>query len=148
MRGRAGPSGFQQTPYREAIQNSCAAPMFLYCSGVRDPFTQAAARRMRSAPTSNEAKLWNLLRGRLLDGLKFRRQAPIGRYIADFVCYQRRLIVEADGPFHEENGAHDVARDEWLREQGFLVLRFPNEMIATNKDAVLSAIREAAGTSG
>ena len=115
---------------------------------MRDPFTQSLAKRMRRNPTSNEAKLWELLRGRQLDGLKFRRQAPIGRYVADFVCYQRRLIIEADGPLHEENGAHDMARDAWLREQGFRVLRFPNAKIATNKDAVLSAIRRAVGTAG
>jgi len=113
---------------------------------MRDPYTQAAACRMRSNPTANEAKLWELLRGRQLDGLKFRRQAPIGRYVADFVCYQRRLIVEADGPHHEENAAHDLARDAWLRDQGFLVLRLPNEMIATDKGAVLSAIRAAVKT--
>jgi very-short-patch-repair endonuclease len=115
----------------------------MYCSLMRDPYTQAVARRMRRNPTANEAKLWELLRGHRLDGLKFRRQAPIGRYIADFVCYQRRLIVEADGPHHEENAAHDLARDAWLRDQGFLVLRLPNEMIATDKGAVLSAIRAA-----
>jgi len=99
---------------------------------------------MRRNLTSNEAKLWELLRGRQLDGLKFRRQAPIGRYVADFVCYQRRLIVEADGPQHEDDATHDLERDAWLRDQGFLVLRIPNEMIATNKDAVLGAIRRTA----
>jgi hypothetical protein len=60
----------------------------------------------------------------------------------------RRLIVEADGPQHEDNGAHDVARDAWLREQGFQVLRFPNELIATNADAVLNTIRKAVGIAG
>jgi len=113
---------------------------------MRDRFTQSLAKQMRRNPTANEAKLWELLRGHRLDGLKFRRQAPIGRYVADFVCYQRRLIVEADGPHHEDNAAHDLARDAWLRDQGFLVVRIPNEMIATDKDAVLSAIRKAADT--
>jgi len=115
---------------------------------MHDRFTQSLAKQMRRNPTSNEAGLWELLRRRQLNGLKFRRQAPIGRYVADFVCYQRRLIVEADGPQHEDNGAHDLVRDTWLRDQGFLVLRFPNEMIATNKDAVLNAIRQAADSRG
>ena len=109
--------------------------------------TLAHARRMRSAPTSNEAKLWNSLRRRALGGLKFRRQAPIGPYVADFVCYGPRLIVEADGPFHEDC-AHDAVRDAWLVQQGFRVLRFPNEAIATDHQAVLAAILRAAQTGG
>jgi very-short-patch-repair endonuclease len=115
---------------------------------MRDRFTQSLAKQMRRNPTANEAKLWELLRGHRLDGLKFRRQAPVGRYVADFVCYQRRLIVEADGPLHEENAAHDLARDAWLRDQGFFVLRIPNEMISTDKQAVLSALRKAADARG
>jgi very-short-patch-repair endonuclease len=86
-----------------------------------------------------EAKLWELLRGRRLEGLKFRRQVPIGRYVADFVCYRHRLIIEADGPFHED----DTERDAWLRSQGFRILRFPNAMIAGDKGAVLGAIQRA-----
>jgi very-short-patch-repair endonuclease len=107
------------------------------------------ARKMRSAPTSNEAALWKLLRGRRLENLKFRRQVLVGSYIADFLCYRHRLIIEADGPFHEHE--RDEKRDAWLRGEGFRVIRFSNEMIATNKDAVLAEIVravEAPGTFG
>jgi len=96
---------------------------------------------MRAAPTWAEARLWELLRGRRLEGLKFRRQAPIGRFVADFVCYRHRLIIEADGPFHD--GEADVARDAWLSSQGFRILRFPNAMIAGDTGAVLGAIQRA-----
>jgi len=104
-----------------------------------------AARRMRKAPASNEARLWSLLRNRQVGSLKFRRQVPIRPYIADFVCYSRRLIVEADGPFH---GDHDEPRDAWLRDQGFRILRFPNEMIASDHQSVLAAILGAIETRG
>jgi len=100
---------------------------------------RSLARHMRAAPTMAEAKLWELLRGRRFEGLKFRRQAPIGRYVADFVCYRHRLIIEADGPFHDD----DTERDAWLSGQGFRILRFPNDMIVGDKGAVLGAIQRA-----
>jgi very-short-patch-repair endonuclease len=84
--------------------------------------------------------LWRLLRDRRLDGLKFRRQRPIGRYVADFVCLRHRLIVEADGPHHD--AARDAVRDAWLSGQGFRVLRFSNGEVA-NSDRVLGLILEA-----
>ena len=99
----------------------CADQMFLYCSCMPDAPKRSLARHMRRAPTSSEAKLWELLRGRRLEGLKFRRQAPVGRYVADFVCYRHRLIIEADGPFHDD----DAERDAWLSSQGFRIVRFP-----------------------
>jgi very-short-patch-repair endonuclease len=64
----------------------------------RAPSKLAFAKQMRRAPTWNERALWKLLRDRKLEGLRFRRQVPLGKYIADFVCLQRRLIIEADGP--------------------------------------------------
>ena len=87
-----------------------------------------------------EQLLCRLLRDRRLDGLKFRRQLPIGRYVADFVCLRHRLIVEADGPYHDE--ARDAERDTWLRSQGFRVLRFKNAEV-NNPDRVLGLILEA-----
>lgn len=101
------------------------------------------AKKMRRAPSWNERVLWKLLRDRKLEGLKFRRQVPIGRYIADFVCLQRRLIVEADGPHHEDS-LHDLERDEWLASQGFRVIRFPNTEIEMRPAAVLGAVVAAA----
>jgi very-short-patch-repair endonuclease len=98
------------------------------------------AKRMRRAPTVQEARLWDELRGRKLGGFKFRRQAPIGPYVADFVCLERRLIVEADGPFHFDDGERDI----WLRANGYRVLRFSNQQIAAGLDDVLTAILTAA----
>ena len=104
---------------------------------------RALARSMRKAPVATEALLWKLLRDRQLEGLKFRRQVPIGRYVADFVCLRHRLIVEADGPLHEDS-LHDLERDAWLREEGFKVLRFKNSEIHRDRWRVLKAIKNAA----
>jgi very-short-patch-repair endonuclease len=99
----------------------------------------AFARQLRAGQTFNERALWKLLRDRRLDGLKFRRQVPLGRYVADFVCFRHRLIVEADGPTHEDS-LHDVERDAWLASQGFRVMRFQNRSIEDAPTAVLDAI--------
>ncbi len=87
-----------------------------------------------------EPVLWDLLRDRRLHGLKFRRQVPIGIYIADYVSQRHRLIGEADGPFHEERPAHDAERDAWLRRQGFVVLRFANREIDLRPHEVVAKI--------
>ena len=102
------------------------------------PLKRALARTLRKQPAVTERLLWTLLRDRRLDGLKFRRQVPIGRYIVDFQCLRHRLIVEADGPLHDP--AYDAERDTWLRGQGFRVLRFSNGDIIGNRDDVLAAI--------
>jgi very-short-patch-repair endonuclease len=91
-----------------------------------------------------EPALWALLRDRRLEGLKFRRQVPIGNYIADFVCLRHRLIIEADGPFHDERAAYDAERDAWLHGQGFVVLRFPNGVIDSRPHTVIAEILETA----
>ena len=101
---------------------------------------------MRKSPTSNEAKLWQMLRRRQVGDLRFRRQAPIGPYIVDFVCLRHRLIIEADGPFHD--AADDARRDGWLKAQGFGILRFSNESIATDPNSVLAAIMAAVEARG
>jgi very-short-patch-repair endonuclease len=98
---------------------------------------------MRREPTFTERKLWALLRNRRLEDLKFRRQVPVGPYVADFVCLSRRLIVEADGPMHDATA--DAERDAWLQGQRFQVMRFTNAMITLYPDQVLDEIRRAAG---
>jgi very-short-patch-repair endonuclease len=103
--------------------------------------TPKQARALRRTQPATERFLWKLLRDRRLDGLKFRRQFPIGPYVVDFVCLSRRLIVEADGPFHEAEA--DAVRDAWLTSQGFRVLRFSNAEAAA-KDPALGRILEAA----
>ncbi|OJW75372.1 MAG: hypothetical protein BGO57_12510 [Sphingomonadales bacterium 63-6] len=94
---------------------------------------------MRREPTDAERKLWQLLRGKRLQGLKFKRQQPLGRYIVDFVCFEARLIVEADGSQHAESQA-DCLRDEFLVGQGFRILRLWNSDILTNPEGVATAI--------
>jgi len=104
------------------------------------------ARKMRRAPPVHERRLWTLLRDRRLEGLKFRRQMVIGLYVADFVCLRHRLIVEADGPFHDP--VRDAGRDAWLAGQNLRVLRFPNGMIDHEGWRVIAAILEAVRANG
>ena len=85
------------------------------------------ARRLRRTSSVTEDLLWQMLRNRKLEGLKFRRQVPMGPYVLDFLCLRHRLVVEADGPFHDPE--HDARRDAWLAAQGFRVLRFTNSQI-------------------
>jgi very-short-patch-repair endonuclease len=91
------------------------------------------ARAMRKEPTETERKLRHLVRDRRFSGFKFRRQVPIGRYIVDIVCLEKRLIVEADGGQHAEN-KNDLVRDAWLRAQGFRIRRFWNADILQRPD--------------
>src|SRR5688572_22235276 len=94
---------------------------------------------MRHVATDAEQKLWCLLRSRQLDAFKFRRQVPIGNYIADFACHDCRLIVEVDGGQHAEN-VKDQERDRWLSGAGYRVLRFWNNDVLKNPNGVLEAI--------
>ena len=88
--------------------------------------------------TDAERRLWAALRNRTLDP-EFRRQVPIGPFIADFAAISERLVVEVDGGQHAES-AHDLERDAYLRSQGFHVLRFWNHEVLTNLEGVLSVI--------
>ena len=108
-----------------------------------DEWLTQRAKEMRHEPVLYERRLWKLLRDRRLGGLKFRRQFRIGGYIVDFICFRHRLIVEADGLQHEDR-AQDAARDDWLRSQGFRVLRFPNQQIENHGEQVVGAIMTAA----
>jgi very-short-patch-repair endonuclease len=103
----------------------------------------AVARRLRKRTTDAEQKLWFFLRRRALDGCRFRRQAPIGRYFVDFICHERRLIVEVDGSQHAERQAYDAARTQWLEAQGYKVLRFWNNDVLQNTDSVREQIYSA-----
>jgi len=101
--------------------------------------TLKRAKTMRREPTEAETALWRVLRNGALGGAKFRRQQPIGPYIADFVCQSHRLIVEADGSQHAES-ASDERRDVFLRSVGYRVLRFWNNDILNNISGVADAI--------
>lgn len=100
-----------------------------------------AARALRRDSTDAERLLWQHLKARQFDGLKFRRQEQIGRFIADFVCFEKGLIVEADGGQHAHEAEKDQERTAWLNAQGFTVLRFWNHEILTNIEGVLEVIR-------
>src|SRR4029079_12797034 len=97
--------------------------------------TLLKAQRLRREMTDAERKLWSVLRNRKLNGAKFRRQQPLGPYIADFVCQECRLIIEADGGQHADN-ASDARRTAFLESVGYRVLRFWNNDILTNLDGV------------
>ena len=87
------------------------------------------ARDLRKNLTDAERFLWQHLRLRQMGKFKFRRQQPIDNYIVDFVCFERRLIVEIDGGHHSEQSGQDERRDEWLKKQGFTILRFWNNEV-------------------
>ncbi len=99
------------------------------------------ARRLRHNPSATERTLWDRLRDRRLGGLKFRRQMAMGPYVMDFVCLRFRLVVEADGPFHDP--ARDAVRDAWLIARGFRVLRFSNHEIQGDGESVAERILSA-----
>ena len=106
------------------------------------------ARALRQQMTESEYQLWFLLRGRRLEGCKFRRQHPIGPFVADFACIAHRLIVELDGGQHAEaRAAHDARRTAWLEAQGWRVLRFWNDQVHSTPDEVIEAIRTALSVS-
>ena len=111
----------------------------------RDEEQREFARHLRSNPTGAEKRLWRLLRAEQLRGFQFRRQAAIGPYIADFVCFPEQLVIELDGPDHEQPSqlVHDQRRTSWLNSQGFRVLRFRNYQLDVDLHGVTAAILQA-----
>jgi BirA family biotin operon repressor/biotin-[acetyl-CoA-carboxylase] ligase len=105
------------------------------------PTAQRNARVLRSGMTDSERKLWSHLRGEQL-GVKFRRQHPLGNYVADFACLAPRLIVELDGSQHADQAAYDMQRDAFFRAQGFAVLRFGSNEPFLNIEGVLTVIAD------
>jgi very-short-patch-repair endonuclease len=101
------------------------------------------AKTLRKNTTQVESVLWDRLRGRQLEGIKFRRQQPVGRFIVDFVSLERRVLVELDGGQHVENTSKDRERDTELTARGFTVLRFWNNEVSENLEGVLEVIRDA-----
>ena len=101
------------------------------------------ARTLRQPQTDAEALLWYYLRDKQLDGYKFRRQHPIGPYIVDFACLSKKVLIELDGGHHAEQREQDEARDRFLRNEGYRVLRFWNNEVFGNCGGVLEAIRAA-----
>ena len=100
------------------------------------------ARKLRRKPTEAERKLWFALRDRRFSRFKFRRQQPIGPYIADFVCFEAKLVIELDGEQHglDRTAAYDAARTRRLEKDGFRVVRFPNHEVHRNFQHICEAI--------
>ncbi len=108
-------------------------------------FRRDTARRLRANATGAEDTLWRHLRRSPVLGTHFRRQVPIGRYVADFACLATRLIIEIDGSQHAEGpvAEADQERTRWLESEGYRVLRFWNNDITRNVEGVLEAIHHA-----
>jgi very-short-patch-repair endonuclease len=101
---------------------------------------RSTARELRKNLTDAERALWKHIRFRQLGGHKFRRQQPIDNYIVDFVCFEKRLIAEIDGGHHSEQPVREAKRDEYLKKQGFGILRFWNNEILKEIEAVKEKI--------
>ena len=104
------------------------------------PEIQKRARELRRPQTPAEQALWCVLRNSQLEGLKFRRQHPIGPFILDFYCAMLKLAVEVDGDSHADQVEYDTARTEWLNDRGIRVIRFTNDEVKKNLDGVVAEI--------
>ncbi len=105
------------------------------------------ARAMRRAMTAAEKCLWERLRHHRLGGLHFRRQQRLGPFIVDFYCHEARLVVEVDGEVHEQQRERDAERDRFLASGGLRILRFPNDQVLYNTEAVVAEIAAVARSS-
>jgi very-short-patch-repair endonuclease len=106
----------------------------------QDPQLTENARDLRARQTEAELLLWAVIRGRRLCGLKFRRQYPIKPFIADFVCIEKKLIIEIDGGYHDYVYAEDKSRQQKIESEGWDVVRFSNEDVLGDVEAVAVAI--------
>ncbi|MBE9553117.1 MAG: endonuclease domain-containing protein [Proteobacteria bacterium] len=106
------------------------------------------AKELRQNRTEAEKRLWERLRRKRIDGFSFRQQAPIGKYIIDFVCFEPNLVVELDGGQHAGQVEYDTRRTEWLESQGFRVLRFWNNEVFENIEGVEEVIQAALRSPG
>ncbi|MGF1608093.1 MAG: endonuclease domain-containing protein [Kiloniellales bacterium] len=104
------------------------------------PDSRSHVKLLRSNLTEPEQRLWSHLRRRQLGGFRFRRQMPIGPFVADFACASEKLVVELDGGQHVDDAARDRSRDAWLASRGYRVLRFWNNDVMRDIDAVLAEI--------
>ena len=105
----------------------------------------ARARTSRQNMTEAEKRVWQILRLQQLKGYKFRRQVPIGRYIADFVCHEARLIVEIDGGQHDRSSPREIERSGFLQNQGYRIVRFWNNEVLEKLDGVHQTIAHELG---
>ena len=124
-----------------SVRNTADLPATRRIGG---PLHPKLARHLRNETTHWERRLWTWLRTlRKTHGLQFRRQVPLGRFVADFVCHSVRLIIELDGPFHEPE--RDRERDAWFAKAGYQTLRFPNHSVIEQWDRVVAEIEYVLG---
>jgi adenine-specific DNA-methyltransferase len=129
----------EQNGHEESAFSSCPRS----AGEVRKGVLQASitnARDLRNHPTDAEKILWQHLRLRQIGGCRFRRQRPVGPYIVDFVCLEKKVVIEVDGGQHNERVAYDAKRDDYLRTAGFVVLRFWDHEVLSQIDDVKEAI--------
>ncbi len=107
------------------------------------PAIRQAARELRKNPTLTETRLWQAISNKKLDGLRFRRQHPVGNFILDFYCPSHKLVIEVDGDYHQQQEQYDDARTEYLEQYGYKVLRFTNQAVMNDLETVLDEIRQA-----
>ena len=109
---------------------------------VSTAIRRAAAKKLRANTTPHERMLWRALKELPIEGTHFRRQAPIGRYVVDFFCPAKRLIIELDGGHHNEDATAklDSERQAWLEQEGYRVIRFWNSDVTADLNAVLERI--------
>lgn len=100
------------------------------------------AQNLRKRSTDAENLLWRHLRRKQIAGVKFRRQQPIDNYVVDFVCFEKRIVIEVDGGQHAINRFKDIEREKYLIENGFIILRFWNNEVLQNAEGVLEVIRK------
>ncbi|MCH8347448.1 MAG: endonuclease domain-containing protein [Proteobacteria bacterium] len=98
------------------------------------------AKSLRANQTEAEKRLWSLLRDNQFQGLKFRGQVSMGKYVADFICHKQNLVIEVDGGQHSVTDKYDKQRTQWFESQGYTVLRFWNNEVLENTEGVLIAI--------
>lgn len=98
------------------------------------------AKNLRKQQTDTEEKLWFYLRNSSLNGIKFRRQVPIGKYIVDFLCMKKKLVIELDGSQHIDNIEYDSNRTIYLKQNGYTVIRFFDNEVLQNIEIVLDTI--------
>jgi very-short-patch-repair endonuclease len=108
---------------------------------MNDLHRHFVAKALRKNFTDTERLLWRHMRAKQMEGYKFRRQEPIGGYIVDFVCQEKKIVIEVDGGQHSVERERDIERDKWLEGQGYKVLRFWNNEVLTKINGVLEVIR-------
>jgi very-short-patch-repair endonuclease len=133
-----GPLSRASTREREGPRREATGRVRVF---VKTALSQRRARELRQQSTDAEKKLWQHLRNRQLDGIKFRRQAPIGPYIADFAAVEALLIVELDAGQHSMRTNSDEKRTAWLKGHGYRVVRFWNNDVLANPEGVVEVIQ-------